>query len=116
MIRGRISIGEFVTFQLFLGRLVWPMIAIGWVVNLTQRGTASLARIRKILDTEPAIRDEEPLADPGEILGDVRFRDLTFAYREGTPVLSDDRPRRAGGADGGGRGAHRARARARCWR
>jgi ATP-binding cassette subfamily B multidrug efflux pump len=89
VIRSRISIGEFVTFQLFLGRLVWPMIAIGWVANLTQRGTASLARIRAILDTEPAIRDEEPLVDPGAILGDVRFRNLTFAYREGVPVLSD---------------------------
>ena len=89
VIRGRISIGEFVSFQLFLGRLVWPMIAIGWVVNLAQRGTASLARIRKVLETEPAIRDEEPLTDPGELLGDVRFRNLTFAYREGTPVLSE---------------------------
>jgi ATP-binding cassette subfamily B multidrug efflux pump len=64
------------------------MIAIGWVVNLTQRGTASLARIRKILDTEPAIRDEEPLVDPGAIQGEVSFRDLSFAYREGVPVLS----------------------------
>jgi ATP-binding cassette subfamily B multidrug efflux pump len=88
VIRGRISVGELVSFQLFLGRLVWPMIAIGWVVNLAQRGTASLVRIRQVLDTEPAIRDEEPLVDPGEIRGDVRFRDLTFAYRAGTPVLS----------------------------
>ena len=89
VIRGRISIGEFVTFQLFLGRLIWPMIAVGWVVNLAQRGTASLARIRSVLDTEPAIRDQEPLIDPGAIRGDVRFRNLTFAYREGVPVLSD---------------------------
>jgi ATP-binding cassette subfamily B multidrug efflux pump len=89
VIRNRITVGEFVTFHLFLGRLIWPMIAIGWVVNLTQRGTASLARIRKVLDTEPAIRDEEPLVDPGAILGDVSFRGLTFAYREGTPVLAD---------------------------
>jgi ATP-binding cassette subfamily B multidrug efflux pump len=89
VIRGRISIGEMVSFQLFLGRLIWPMIAIGWVVNLAQRGTASLARIRAVLDTPPAIRDEEPLVDPGEIRGDVRFRDLTFSYREGTPVLSN---------------------------
>jgi ATP-binding cassette subfamily B multidrug efflux pump len=88
VIRNRISIGEFVTFQLFLGRLIWPMIAIGWVVNLTQRGTASLARIRQILDTPPAIRDEEPLIDPGPIQGSVSFRDLGFAYREGVPVLA----------------------------
>jgi ATP-binding cassette, subfamily B, multidrug efflux pump len=89
VIRSRISLGEFVTFHLYLGRLVWPMIAIGWVVNLTQRGTASLARIRKVLDTQPAIRDEEPLVDPGEIRGEVSFRGLSFAYREGVPVLSD---------------------------
>jgi ATP-binding cassette subfamily B protein len=89
VIRNRISIGEFVTFHLYLGRLIWPMIAIGWVVNLTQRGTASLVRIRSILDTTPAIRDEEPLVDPGAIRGEVSFRDLSFAYREGVPVLSD---------------------------
>lgn len=89
VIRSRISIGEYVTFHLYLGRLIWPMIAIGWVVNLTQRGTASLARIRNVLDTTPAIRDEEPLIDPGAILGEVSFRGLSFAYREGVPVLSD---------------------------
>lgn len=90
VIRGRISVGQFVTFQLFLGKLTWPMIALGWVINLAQRGTASLIRIQKILDAEPAIRDVQPLADPGEIHGDVRFRGLTFAYHEGeTPVLAD---------------------------
>jgi len=90
VIRGRISVGEFVTFQLFLGKLTWPMIALGWVINLAQRGTASLIRIQKILDAEPAIRDVQPLADPGEIRGAVRFRGLTFAYHEGeTPVLAD---------------------------
>lgn len=94
VIRGRISVGEFVTFQLFLGKLVWPMIALGWVINLAQRGTASLVRIQKVLDAEPAIRDEPSLIDPGENLGEirgaVRFRDLTFAYREEAgPVLMD---------------------------
>ncbi len=93
VIRGRISVGEFVTFQLFLGKLVWPMIALGWVINLAQRGTASLLRIQTILDAEPAIRDADdlpPLLEPGEIRGEVRFRDLTFAYRpEAGPVLMD---------------------------
>jgi ATP-binding cassette subfamily B protein len=88
VIRGRISIGEFVTFHLFLSKLIWPMIALGWVVNMAQRGTASLLRIRSILEARPAIRDEEPLVDPGSIRGDVSFRDLTFGYREGAePVL-----------------------------
>ena len=89
VIRGRISVGQFVTFQLFLGRLIWPMIAIGWTVNLVQRGTASLARIRAVVDTVPAIRDEEPLAAGAEIGGGLRFRNLSFEYRPGTPVLAD---------------------------
>ncbi|HEV7785337.1 MAG TPA: ABC transporter ATP-binding protein, partial [Thermoanaerobaculia bacterium] len=98
VIRGRISVGQFVTFQLFLGKLAWPMIALGWVINLAQRGTASLIRIQTILDAEPAIRDVEPLADPGEIHGAVRFRGLTFAYPEGeAPVLADVDLKVAGG-------------------
>jgi ATP-binding cassette subfamily B multidrug efflux pump len=88
-IRGDISIGQFVTFHFFLGKLIWPMIAIGWVINLAQRGLASLGRMRAIMDVVPAIRDEPPLVEVGEVLGDVRARNLTFSYREGTePVLS----------------------------
>jgi ATP-binding cassette, subfamily B, multidrug efflux pump len=90
VIRDRISIGEFVTFHLFLSKLIWPMIALGWVVNLAQRGTASLLRIRGVLDARPAIRDEEPLVDPGAIRGAVAFRHLTFAYgQDAEPVLRD---------------------------
>jgi ATP-binding cassette, subfamily B, multidrug efflux pump len=90
VLRRTITVGEFVTFNFFLGKLVWPMIAIGWVINLAQRGTASLARIRGVLDLPPVIRDEEPLIDPGEIRGSVRFDRLTFSYREGgEPVLQD---------------------------
>ncbi len=88
VIRGRITIGELVTFQLFLSKLIWPMIALGWVVNLAQRGTASLLRLRAVLETLPAIRDEEPLVDSVPVLGDVSFHDLSFAYREDAePVL-----------------------------
>ncbi len=92
-VRGAITVGQFVTFNLFLGRLVWPMIAVGWVVNLMQRGTASLIRIREVLDAVPAIRDEEPLVDPGPdpaaLRGDVRAAGLTVSYRPGQPVLED---------------------------
>jgi ATP-binding cassette subfamily B multidrug efflux pump len=89
VIRGGITVGEFVSFQLFLNKLIWPMIALGWVINLAQRGTASLTRIRQILETEPAIRDVPPLVDPGEIRGAVRCRNLTFSYGESSlpPVL-----------------------------
>jgi ATP-binding cassette subfamily B protein len=90
VLRRTITVGEFVTFNFFLGKLVWPMIAIGWVINLVQRGTASLIRIRAVLDTPPAIRDEEPLVDPGQIRGAVRFDHLTFTYRDGLPAVLKD--------------------------
>ena len=88
LIAGNITVGEFVAFNLFLGLLTWPMIAIGWVINLAERGAASLARIRRILDEEPAIQDREPLVRDAEIRGAIHFRDLAFAYEDGqTPVL-----------------------------
>src|SRR5262249_35472774 len=58
VIRGRISVGEFVAFNAYLTMLAWPMIAFGWVTNLLQRGMASWKRMLEVLDTEPAIKDE----------------------------------------------------------
>ncbi len=87
VLRGRISIGQFVTFNFFLAKLVWPMIALGWVINLLQRGTASLTRIQKVLVAEPAIRDEPPLVELPELRGEVAMHNLTFAYREGQPAV-----------------------------
>jgi ATP-binding cassette subfamily B multidrug efflux pump len=85
VLRHEISLGQFVTFNAFVGKLVWPMIAIGWVINLTQRGTASLSRIREVLELAPTIVDEEPLVDLPEIRGAVRYRDLTFSYAPASP-------------------------------
>ncbi len=90
VLRGRISIGQFVTFNFFLAKLVWPMIAIGWVINLAQRAAASLTRIRAVLETAPAIRDEPPLADlpgPRGLRGEVAMHGLTFAYRPDLPPV-----------------------------
>ncbi len=87
VVRGEITVGEFVTFNLFLGRLIWPMIAIGWVINLVQRGSASLGRIREILETEPTIVDPADPVEPRAITGDVAVKDLTFVYREGEPEV-----------------------------
>ncbi len=86
-----ITVGEFVTFNLFLGKLVWPMIAIGWVINLVQRGTASLARMRRIFDREPDVQDDPDAVDPGTIDGAVAVRDLTFAYEVGSGEASAER-------------------------
>jgi ATP-binding cassette subfamily B protein len=103
---GGITIGQFVTFNFFLGKLVWPMIAIGWVINLAQRGAASFGRIRRVLDTVPAIRDEEGALAPATIAGDVAARaDLPLRRRQATGAAQRELPRcarpdrRAGGED-----------------
>jgi ATP-binding cassette subfamily B protein len=87
---GRITVGEFVTFNTLLARMVWPMIALGWVINLVQRGTASLGRMRAVLEAEPAIKNEPPFVEPAGFAGEVRFRDLSFSYRPGLPPALHD--------------------------
>ncbi|HXA50947.1 MAG TPA: ABC transporter ATP-binding protein [Candidatus Acidoferrum sp.] len=84
---GRISVGSFVMFNTYMGMLVWPMIAFGWVVNLTQRGSASLRRINEILREQPSIAappDAVPLTD---VKGEIEFRGATVDYGSG-PVVN----------------------------
>lgn len=81
IIAGNISIGTLVAFFGYLAWLVWPMMALGWVVSLYQRGTASLDRINKILNTETRISDPLPdKKDRPPIKGKIEFRNLTFTY------------------------------------
>ncbi len=89
-VRGEITVGEFTAFNLYLARLVWPLIALGYVVNLYQRGTASLKRLNVIFAVEPAIQDA-PEAKPQPLIkGQIEFRNLTFRYNEqDEPVLRD---------------------------
>lgn len=82
----RISVGQFTSFIVYMVQLTWPMIAIGWVVNLFQRGTASVVRIDELLKQEPSIADE-PGATDNPITGDIEFRNLTFAYPNAPAVL-----------------------------
>lgn len=87
---GELSIGQFVTFQLFLGRLIWPMVAIGWVINLAQRSAASMGRLQAIFDAVPAIADPPPAErrDLERVAGRIHFHDLTFQYPGATrPAL-----------------------------
>ena len=81
-VRGTISVGAFVAFGLYLGMLTWPLIALGWVVNLFQRGAASTARLAEILDQAPAIADPvTPVALPPASTGRaVEFRNVGFYY------------------------------------
>ena len=80
VIAGRMTSGDFVAFFFYLGLLRWPMMALGWVVNLFQRGTASMGRIVRILDTEPAIAESAQPVDPGPLTGAIEFRDVAFRY------------------------------------
>ena len=79
----RISIGDFVAFNTYMVMLTWPVIALGWVVNLWQRGTASVVRIEELLAEKPTIDDaaaDASLAPDLTLRGDIEFRDLTFSY------------------------------------
>ncbi len=85
----RISVGQFVAFNTYMIMLIWPIIAVGWVVNLFERGTASVKRIDELLKAEPAIDDRAAdLTIPADTVfhGEIEFRDLSFSYNE-TPVL-----------------------------
>ena len=89
-VRGEISVGEFTMFNMYLTRLIWPLIALGYVVNLYQRGTASLKRINAIMRVEPSIADEPDATEQPPIKGEIEFRDLTFRYHPNDePVLRD---------------------------
>jgi ATP-binding cassette, subfamily B, multidrug efflux pump len=82
VVSGQISIGQFVQFTLLLGYLVWPMIALGWVINIFQRGMASMGRMHHIMSIEPAIRDTDEVLDIDQITGEIEFSDLTFSYAQ----------------------------------
>ncbi len=110
VLQGKMNVGDFVAFNTYMVQLTWPVIALGWVINIFQRGTASMARIDEILSEQPEIADANVGADittnsgetgappvqPGgdarrstsEILGEVEFRNLNFAYN-GVSVLKD---------------------------
>jgi ATP-binding cassette, subfamily B, multidrug efflux pump len=81
---GSITVGDFVAFMLYLGMLTWPMIALGWVVNLFQRGAASMRRINTIFETRPLIQNEESSVDrfegPRGFQGGIEFRNVSFRY------------------------------------
>jgi ATP-binding cassette subfamily B protein len=89
-VRGEITVGQFTMFNLYLTRLIWPLIALGYVVNLYQRGTASLKRLNAILRIEPSIADRPHVVEQSPIKGKIEFRDLTFRYHANDePVLKD---------------------------
>jgi ATP-binding cassette subfamily B multidrug efflux pump len=88
VILGRLTLGEFVAFMGYLSMLIWPTIAVGWVINIFQRGAASMGRILEIMDAPPEIHDESGSRAPESVAGALELRNLTFQYPNSkNPVL-----------------------------
>ncbi len=85
-----ITPGDFVAFISYLGLLTWPMMAIGWVTNLIQRGGASLDRISRILQVAPEIDDMPDAKSVQRVEGKIVFENVSFTYQPGSlPIISD---------------------------
>ncbi|MDR0841959.1 MAG: ABC transporter ATP-binding protein/permease [Acidobacteriota bacterium] len=98
VVLNQLTLGEFVAFMGYLSLLTWPTIAVGWVMNIMQRGSASMARILEIMDALPDIRNAPGAAVPeaaagqiaGQVAGEVEFRNLSFQYPGASaPALRD---------------------------
>jgi ATP-binding cassette subfamily B protein len=85
-----ITPGDFVAFINYLNLLTWPMMAMGWVTNLIQRGAASLDRINKILETRPEIVDAPEATELTDFKGDIGFESVSFRYRPGDADVIDN--------------------------
>jgi ATP-binding cassette, subfamily B, multidrug efflux pump len=86
IVAGTMSLGDFVAFQFYLAQMIWPLIALGWVINLFQRGMASMRRLHEVWSVEPDVDANERVATQPR--GDLEIRDLTFTYTN-RAVLSD---------------------------
>lgn len=85
-----ISLGDFVAFNSYLMMLTWPMMAIGWVINMMQRGAASMERLNAIFRVQPEIYDQEDVLPVPALSGKIEFHNLTFAYPgSDRPVLKN---------------------------
>ncbi len=85
-----ITPGDFVAFISYLGLITWPMMAMGWVTNLLQRGAASLDRIDRILQTPPEIASPPNALKPKHVHGEIRFQNVEFRYQSDGPIILSD--------------------------
>ena len=91
VIDGTLTLGELTAFIIYLGLLTWPMIAFGWIVNLTQRANASMQRLAKVFDSVPEINDTLNTDNSiKEIKGEIEFRNLNFRYSNELPIVLRD--------------------------
>lgn len=90
VMRGTMSAGDFIAFGIYLAMLIWPMIAIGWVTNLFQRGAAALARIETILSRRSAIEEPAEPASLQQVRGGIEFRGVSFHYPTSERLVLED--------------------------
>ena len=88
LLRHEISLGSFVMFNTYMGMLIWPMIALGWVVNMMQRGTASLKRINEMMQQSATVEGPEAPVDPAKCFPEILFNDVTVRFGD-REVLSE---------------------------
>ena len=96
MLAGQLSIGHFVALQFYLGRMIWPLIALGWVINLYQRGMASMVRLHEVWSVQPDVLADEGTPVDEAPRGDIDVRDLTFAYGVAAPAAGAAEPAGSG--------------------
>ncbi|MFH2093009.1 MAG: ABC transporter ATP-binding protein [Pseudomonadota bacterium] len=89
VIEKTLTAGELVAFIQYLGILAWPVIAIGWMTNLFQRGMASLKRINTLLETTPIVKSADHAVKPDNMQGQICFNHVHFSYQKDSPVLTD---------------------------
>ncbi|MGM0368126.1 MAG: ABC transporter ATP-binding protein [Actinomycetota bacterium] len=80
VIAGVLTLGQFVQFSSYIGSITWPLISLGWVINLIQRGSVSIKRINKIFDIEPEIKSPVKPKEVNQIKGDIKFENVYFRY------------------------------------
>ncbi|OAA29731.1 multidrug ABC transporter ATPase [Kosmotoga arenicorallina S304] len=89
VITGQLTLGEFVTFTTYLGMLIWPMMATGWLINIIQRGRASYSRLKELLNEETDIITKDP-AKVEKLTGDIEINRLTFKYPNSKDAVLKD--------------------------
>ena len=80
VIAGTLTMGQFVQFSAYIGSITWPLLSLGWVINLIQRGSVSMKRINNMLNIKPDIIDPVKDTASGPIKGDIKFKDVSFKY------------------------------------
>lgn len=89
VITARITLGEFVAFNSYLAMLIWPMMALGRVINVLQRGAASMDRLNALFNESPEVYDGPETRTTEALAGQIEFRDLSFTYPDGTQALKN---------------------------